>query len=108
MKPPTTNEQIINEEFPSSTEEVFHEASQSLSKEYSSSLSPSEVQQSYEDVTILLQSTQFVTNEIFPNESEENSSPIIFNKQLEDAYFDANATFQDPSNIHTFYKPYLE
>lgn len=39
------------------------------------------------------------------NENEENSLPV--NDLLEDAYIDLNETFHDPSNIHTFYQPYL-
>nr|GFA78476.1 hypothetical protein [Tanacetum cinerariifolium] len=62
-------------------EEVFHEVSKSFQGESSSSSMNDDVQQT--------------------------STPHnLFNEQLEDAYFDASASFQDPSNVHTFYQPY--
>nr|GFC38084.1 hypothetical protein [Tanacetum cinerariifolium] len=61
-------------------EEVFHEVSESFQGESSSSSLNDNVQQS----------------------SEEN----VFNKRLEDAYFDASTSFHDPSNVHTFCQPY--
>nr|GFA70546.1 Gag-Pol polyprotein [Tanacetum cinerariifolium] len=41
-----------------------------------------------------------------PNGDEASTPHNLFNEQLEDAYFDASASFQDPSNVHTFYQPY--
>nr|GEX41204.1 hypothetical protein [Tanacetum cinerariifolium] len=75
MKSSTTNvETSINEE-------VFHEVSESLQGESSSSLLNDDVQQT-------------------------STSHIVFNERLEDAYFDASTSFHDPSNVHTFYQPY--
>ncbi|GKE67589.1 retrovirus-related pol polyprotein from transposon TNT 1-94, partial [Tanacetum coccineum] len=51
--------------------------------------------------------------EVFHKSSEsfqEESSSSSLNadvQQRHDAYFDASTTFHDPSNIHTFYQPYL-
>nr|GFA21106.1 retrovirus-related Pol polyprotein from transposon TNT 1-94 [Tanacetum cinerariifolium] len=42
-----------------------------------------------------------------PNIDEASTSHNVFNEHLEDAYFDASASFHDPSNVHTFYQPYL-
>nr|GFA21782.1 retrovirus-related Pol polyprotein from transposon TNT 1-94 [Tanacetum cinerariifolium] len=41
-----------------------------------------------------------------PNVDEASTSHNMFNKRLEDAYFDASTSFHDPSNVHTFYQPY--
>nr|GEZ45099.1 hypothetical protein [Tanacetum cinerariifolium] len=41
-----------------------------------------------------------------PNVDEAGTSHNMFNKRLEDAYFDASTSFHDPSNVHTFYQPY--
>nr|GFA04209.1 uncharacterized mitochondrial protein AtMg00810-like [Tanacetum cinerariifolium] len=42
-----------------------------------------------------------------PNGDEASSSHNVFNDRLEDAYFDASTSFHDPSNVHTYYQPYL-
>nr|GFD30990.1 Gag-Pol polyprotein [Tanacetum cinerariifolium] len=41
-----------------------------------------------------------------PNGDEASTSHNVFNKRLEDDYFDASTSFHDPSNIHTYYQPY--
>nr|GFC79557.1 hypothetical protein [Tanacetum cinerariifolium] len=41
-----------------------------------------------------------------PNGDEASTSHNVFNKRLEDAYFDASTSFHDPSNVQTFYQPY--
>nr|GEW56697.1 hypothetical protein [Tanacetum cinerariifolium] len=43
---------------------------------------------------------------MIPNANEASTSHNVFNKRLEDAYFDASTSFHDPSNVHTFYQPY--
>nr|GFA69106.1 uncharacterized mitochondrial protein AtMg00810-like [Tanacetum cinerariifolium] len=43
---------------------------------------------------------------IVPNGDEASTSHNVFNKLLEDAYFDASTSFYDPSNVHTYYQPY--
>nr|GFA07717.1 retrovirus-related Pol polyprotein from transposon TNT 1-94 [Tanacetum cinerariifolium] len=40
------------------------------------------------------------------NVDEASTSYNVFNKHLEDAYFDASTSFHDPSNVHNFYQPY--
>nr|GEX28784.1 hypothetical protein [Tanacetum cinerariifolium] len=50
--------------------------------------------------------TQSVSNNMVPNVDEASTSHNVFNKRLEDAYFDASISFHDPSNVHTFYQPY--
>nr|GEU55395.1 hypothetical protein [Tanacetum cinerariifolium] len=62
-------------------EEVFHESSESFQEESSSSSLNDDVQQT-------------------------STSHNMFNERLEDAYFDANTSFHDPSNVHTFYQTY--
>nr|GFC49737.1 hypothetical protein [Tanacetum cinerariifolium] len=42
-----------------------------------------------------------------PNGDEASTSHNVFNERLEDAYFDASTSFHDPSNVQTFYQPYL-
>nr|GEZ88766.1 hypothetical protein [Tanacetum cinerariifolium] len=44
---------------------------------------------------------------MIPNVDEASTSHNVFNERLEDAYFDASTSFHDPSNVHTFYQPYL-
>nr|GFC65276.1 hypothetical protein [Tanacetum cinerariifolium] len=41
-----------------------------------------------------------------PNGDEASTSHNVFNKRLEDAYFDASTSFHDSSNVHTYYHPY--
>nr|GEY08390.1 hypothetical protein [Tanacetum cinerariifolium] len=62
---------------------VFHEVSESIQGESSSSSLNDDVQQS-------------------PEETSHN----VFNERLEDAYFDASTSFHDLSNVYTFYQPY--
>nr|GEW36038.1 hypothetical protein [Tanacetum cinerariifolium] len=81
MKSSTTNVETSNAEIPSHEEEVFHESFESFQEESSSSCLNDDVQQ-----------TRTLHN--------------VFNKRLEDAYFDASTSFHDPSNVHTFYQPY--
>nr|GEZ47822.1 hypothetical protein [Tanacetum cinerariifolium] len=82
-------------------EEVFHEISESFHGESSSSSLNDDVQQSPEEVILPSSNTQSV-----PNGDEASTSYNVFNERLEDAYFDASTSFQDPSNIHTYYQPY--
>nr|GFB81448.1 retrovirus-related Pol polyprotein from transposon TNT 1-94 [Tanacetum cinerariifolium] len=41
------------------------------------------------------------------NGDEASTSHNVFNERLEDAYFDASTSFHDPSNVQTYYQPYL-
>ncbi|GKC76709.1 hypothetical protein Tco_1127483 [Tanacetum coccineum] len=101
-KSPTTNVKTSNEEI-SPSEEVFHESLKSFQEESSSSSLNADVQQSSEEVTVPSSNTQSISNESVPNVNEASTSHNVFNERLEDAYFDANTTFHDPSNVHTFY-----
>nr|GEZ49987.1 hypothetical protein [Tanacetum cinerariifolium] len=101
MKSSTTNvETSINEE-------VFHESSESFQEESSSSSLNDDVQQSSEEDEVPSSNTQLISNNMIPNVDEASTSHNVFNKRLEDAYFDASTSFHDPSNVHTFYQPYL-
>nr|GFA88412.1 retrovirus-related Pol polyprotein from transposon TNT 1-94 [Tanacetum cinerariifolium] len=40
------------------------------------------------------------------NGDEASTSHNVFNKRLEDAYFDASTSLHDPSNVYTYYQPY--
>nr|GEY87024.1 hypothetical protein [Tanacetum cinerariifolium] len=96
MKSSTTNvETSINEK-------VFHEVSESFQGESSSSSLNDDVQQSSEEVILPQLNTQLILNNMIPNVDEDS----VFNKRLEDAYFDASTSFHDLSNVHTFYQPY--
>nr|GEX88331.1 retrovirus-related Pol polyprotein from transposon TNT 1-94 [Tanacetum cinerariifolium] len=100
MKSSTTNvETLINDE-------VFHEISESFQGEYSSSSLNDDVQQSPEEVILPSSNTQSIPINMFPNGDEASTSHNMFNERLEDAYFYASTSFHDPSNIHTYYKPY--
>nr|GFA61280.1 retrovirus-related Pol polyprotein from transposon TNT 1-94 [Tanacetum cinerariifolium] len=100
MKSSTTNvETSINEE-------VFHEVSESFQMESSSSTLNDDVQQSLEEVILPQTNTQLISINMIPNSDEASTSHNMFNKRLEDAYFDANTSFHDPSNVHTYYQPY--
>nr|GFB07104.1 hypothetical protein [Tanacetum cinerariifolium] len=44
---------------------------------------------------------------MIPNVDEVNTSHNVFNERLDDAYFDASTSFQDQSNVYTYYQPYL-
>nr|GFB16705.1 retrovirus-related Pol polyprotein from transposon TNT 1-94 [Tanacetum cinerariifolium] len=83
MKSSTMNVETSNVEIPSNEEEVFHEK-----------------------VEVPSSNTQSVSNNMVPNVDEASTSYNVFNKRLEDAYFDASTSFNDPSNVHTFYQPY--
>nr|GEV75099.1 retrotransposon protein, putative, unclassified [Tanacetum cinerariifolium] len=48
-----------------------------------------------------------ISNNMVPNVDEASTSHNVFNKRLEDAYFDASTSFHDPSNVYIFYQPYL-
>nr|GFA94526.1 retrovirus-related Pol polyprotein from transposon TNT 1-94 [Tanacetum cinerariifolium] len=41
-----------------------------------------------------------------PKVGEASTSHNVISECLEDAYFDASTSFHDPSNVHTFYRPY--
>nr|GFA85967.1 hypothetical protein [Tanacetum cinerariifolium] len=79
MKSSTTNVETFNVEVPSNQEE---------------------------EVEVLSSNTQLISNNMIPNVDEASTSHNVFNKCLEDAYFDASTSFHDPSNVHTFYQPY--
>nr|GFA86155.1 hypothetical protein [Tanacetum cinerariifolium] len=100
MKSSTTNvETSINDE-------VFHEVFESFQGESSSSFLNDDVQQSLEEVILPQTNTQSISNNMIPNVDEASTSHNVFNKHLEDAYFDASTSFHDSSNVHTFYQPY--
>nr|GEZ26940.1 hypothetical protein [Tanacetum cinerariifolium] len=100
MKSSTTNvETSINEE-------VFHKVSESFQGESSSSSLNNDVQQSPEEVILPQTNTQSIPINMVPNGDEASTSHNVFNKRLEDAYFDASTSFHDPYNVHTYYQPY--
>nr|GFA21701.1 copia protein [Tanacetum cinerariifolium] len=100
MKSSTTNVQtLINEE-------VFHEDSESFQGEFSSSSLNDDVQQSPKEVILPETNTQSIPINMVPDGDEASTSHNVFNKRLEDAYFDASTSFHDPSNVKTFYQPY--
>nr|GEU58978.1 reverse transcriptase domain-containing protein [Tanacetum cinerariifolium] len=51
-----------------------------------------------EEVGVPLSNTQSISNNMVPNVDEASTSHNVFNEHLEDAYFDANTSFYDPSN----------
>nr|GEV62904.1 retrovirus-related Pol polyprotein from transposon TNT 1-94 [Tanacetum cinerariifolium] len=75
----------------------FDEISEMSSKQFS--LEP-------EEVAVPSSNTQSISNNMVPNVDDASTSHNVFNKCLEDAYFDASTSFHDPSNVHTFYQPY--
>nr|GEX47061.1 hypothetical protein [Tanacetum cinerariifolium] len=77
-----------------------------LMRESSSYSLNDDVHQSLEEVTVPSSNTQSFSNNMVPNVDEASTSHNVFNERLEDAYFDANTSFHDPSNVHTFYQPY--
>nr|GFC93033.1 hypothetical protein [Tanacetum cinerariifolium] len=87
-------------------EEVFDEVSESFQLESSSSTLNDDVQQSPEEVILHSTNTQSIPINMVPNGDEVSTSHNMFNKHLEDAYFDASTSFHDPSNVHTYYQPY--
>nr|GEW34691.1 hypothetical protein [Tanacetum cinerariifolium] len=106
MKSPTTNVESSNVEVPSPEEEVFHEISESFQGDCFSSSLNDDVQQSPEEVILPQTNTQSISINMISNGDEASTSYNVFNERLEDAYFDANTSFQDPSNVQTFYQPY--
>nr|GEX11214.1 hypothetical protein [Tanacetum cinerariifolium] len=105
MKSSTTNVETSNIKIPSHKEEVFH-GFESFQEESSSSSLNDDVQQSLEEVAVPSSNTQLISNNTVPNVDEASTSHNVFNKRLEDAYFDASTSFHDPSNVYTFYQPY--
>nr|GFB87307.1 ribonuclease H-like domain-containing protein [Tanacetum cinerariifolium] len=89
MKSSTTNFETSNVEVPSNKEEVFHESSKSFQEESSSSSLNDDAQQSPEEVILPQINTQSISNNMVPNVDEAGTSHNMFNKCLEDAYFDA-------------------
>nr|GEZ21397.1 hypothetical protein [Tanacetum cinerariifolium] len=101
MKSSTTNvETLINEK-------VFHKVFESFQGESSSSSLNDDVQQSPEEVILPQINTQSISINMIPNGEEASTSHNVFNKRLEDAYFDASTSFHDPYNVHTYYQPFL-
>nr|GEX10676.1 retrovirus-related Pol polyprotein from transposon TNT 1-94 [Tanacetum cinerariifolium] len=90
MKSSTMNVETSNVKIPSNEEEVFHESSESFQEESSSSSLNDDVHQSLEEVAIPSSNTQSVSNNMVPNVDEASTSHNVFNKRLEDAYFDAS------------------
>nr|GEX36632.1 hypothetical protein [Tanacetum cinerariifolium] len=84
MKSSTMNVETSNIKIPSNEEEVFHE----------------------KEVTVPLSNTQSISNNMVPNADEASTSHNVFNERLKDVYFDACTSFQDSSNVRTFYQPY--
>nr|GFB83942.1 retrovirus-related Pol polyprotein from transposon TNT 1-94 [Tanacetum cinerariifolium] len=100
MKSSTTNvENPINEE-------VYHEVSKSFQGESSLSSLNDDVQQSTKEVILPSSNTQSIPINMIPNGNEASTSHNVFNDRLKDAYFDANTSFHDPFNVHTYYQPY--
>nr|GFA22540.1 hypothetical protein [Tanacetum cinerariifolium] len=60
-----------------------------------------------EEVILPLSNTQSIPINMVPNADEASTSHNVFNERLKDAYFDASTSFHDPSNVHTYYQPYL-
>nr|GEW91622.1 retrovirus-related Pol polyprotein from transposon TNT 1-94 [Tanacetum cinerariifolium] len=79
----------------------------SFQEESSSSSLNDDVHQSVEEFMVPSSNTQSISNNMIPNVDEAITSHNVFNERLEDAYFDASTSFHDPSNVHTFYQPYL-
>nr|GEZ07598.1 hypothetical protein [Tanacetum cinerariifolium] len=100
MKSSTTNvETSINDK-------VFHELSESFQGESSSFSLNDDVQQRPKEVILPTSNTQSILINMIPNGDEGSTLHNVFNERLEDAYFDANTSFQYPSNVHTYYQPY--
>nr|GFA43597.1 hypothetical protein [Tanacetum cinerariifolium] len=87
-------------------EEVFHEVSESFQEESSSSSLNDDVQQSPKEVILPQINTQSISINMIPNGDEASTSHNVFNKRLEDAYFDASTSFHDSSNVYTYYQPF--
>nr|GEW76341.1 uncharacterized mitochondrial protein AtMg00810-like [Tanacetum cinerariifolium] len=106
MKSSTMNVETSNVEIPSQEDEVFHESSESFQEESSSSSLNDDVQQSPKEVILPETNTQSIANDMILNVDEASTSHNVFNKHLEDAYFDASTSFHDLSDVHFFYQPY--
>nr|GEV13605.1 hypothetical protein [Tanacetum cinerariifolium] len=106
MKSSTMNVETSNVEIPSHEEEVFHESSKSFQEESSSSSLDENIQQTLEEVEVHSSNTQSISNNMVPNVDEASTLDNVFNDRLEGAYFDANTSFHDSSNVYTFYLPY--
>nr|GFC30956.1 hypothetical protein [Tanacetum cinerariifolium] len=77
-----------------------------MNSESSSSSLNDDVQQSPEEEILPQTNTQSISNNMVPNGDEASTSHNVFNKCLDDAYFDASTSFHAPSNVHTYYQPY--
>nr|GEV35884.1 hypothetical protein [Tanacetum cinerariifolium] len=106
MKSSTTNVETSNVEITSNEEEVFFESSELFQEESSSSSLNDDVQQSSKEVGVPSSNTQTISNNMIHNVDEASTSHNMFNKRLDDAYFDTSTSFHDPSNVHTFYQLY--
>nr|GEY72498.1 uncharacterized mitochondrial protein AtMg00810-like [Tanacetum cinerariifolium] len=105
MKSSTTNAETSNAEIPSHGEEVFHEVFKSFQGESSSSSLNDDVQQSPEEVILPLSNTQSIPINMVPNGDEASTSHNVFNKRLEDAYFDASfVSKQYPDHVYALDK----
>nr|GFB78271.1 retrovirus-related Pol polyprotein from transposon TNT 1-94 [Tanacetum cinerariifolium] len=106
----TTNEIIMKFSTPyvktPINDDVFHKVSESFQGESSSSSLNDDVQQCPEEVILPQTNTQSIHINMIPNGDEASTSHNVFNERLEDTYFDANTSFHDPSNVHTYYQPY--
>nr|GEY71342.1 copia protein [Tanacetum cinerariifolium] len=89
--------EMASKQFSLEPGEVFHEVSESFQEESSSSSLNDDVQQISEEVMVLSTNTQSVLNKSVSNVHEASTSHNVFNKRLEDAYFDASTMFHDPS-----------
>nr|GEV45494.1 retrovirus-related Pol polyprotein from transposon TNT 1-94 [Tanacetum cinerariifolium] len=99
MKSSTTNvETSINEE-------VFHEVFESFQGESFLSSLNDDVQQCPKEVILPQTNTQSISINMIPNGDEASTSHNVFNKRLEDAYFDDHPLHEiigDPkSNVRT-------
>nr|GEW28699.1 hypothetical protein [Tanacetum cinerariifolium] len=99
MESLTMNVKSFNVEVPSHEEEVFHECLESFQEEFSSSSLNNDVQQILEEVRVPSSNTQSVSNNKVPNVDEASTSHNVFNKRLEDAYFDTSTSFHDPGQL---------
>nr|GEV28588.1 retrovirus-related Pol polyprotein from transposon TNT 1-94 [Tanacetum cinerariifolium] len=95
MKSLTTNVETSNAEIPLHGKEVFQEVSESFQGESSSSSLNDDVQQSLEEVILPSSNTQSIPINMVPNGDEASTSHNVFNKRLEDAYFDATLRDDD-------------
>nr|GEZ77036.1 integrase, catalytic region, zinc finger, CCHC-type, peptidase aspartic, catalytic [Tanacetum cinerariifolium] len=61
---------------------------------------------SQEEVILPQTNTHLISINMIHNGDEASTSHNVFNKRLEDAYFDVSKSCHDPSNVHTYYQPY--